>query len=353
MSSRETLLAAALGSLQHPIFLLGTRGNIHYANTTALQEYGYQEHEIARFRLEDLIVPVSQEDTRTFLQDGGSREQTHRRKDGSAFPVIATLSRIPGDPGKSTAAVLSIRSLLDERRVTEHLRQTEKLSAIGELVAGVAHELNNPLTGISAFAQLLYEEKLNDHQRESVRMIKREADRAVAVIRDLLIFSRKTGPREMDVDVNVLIRHLLRLRSYALRVAEIEVSEQLDPLLPTIRGDDNKLQQVLLNLLVNAEYALRDVTVRNLVVATYAQNGEVIIRVSDSGTGIAPEIQRQVFEPFFTTKPPGVGTGLGLSVSYGIVQAHGGTISVESAPSTGATFIVRLPCNKSLSTSTT
>jgi two-component system, NtrC family, sensor kinase len=352
-ASRDAFLASALGMLQHPVCVMGIRGNIEYANSAAEEEYGYDEYTISRLRLEDLVVPLSSREARGILQEGGILEQTHRRKDGSAFPVIATFSRFSAEDGQPMGVVMGVRNLTEERRVTEQLRQTEKLAAIGELVAGVAHELNNPLTGISAFAQLLNEEKLTEQQRESVRMIKREADRAVAVIRDLLIFSRKTGPREADVDVNVLVRHLLRLRSYALRVAEIEVLEQLDPLLPTIRGDDSKLQQVLLNLIVNAEYAMGDVPVRRLVLATYSQNSEVIIRVTDSGTGIPFEIQRQIFEPFFTTKPPGVGTGLGLSVSYGIVQAHGGTISLESAPGTGATFIVRLPCSNTLSVSTT
>lgn len=143
-----------------------------------------------------------------------------------------------------------------ERLLADTMHQTEKLAALGELVAGVAHELNNPLTGISTFAQLLLDETLAEEQREAVLTIKREADRAGSVIRDLLAFSRKTGPRDVMVDLNLLVQHTLRMRGYALQTAGIRVDTVLDPALPQISGDDQKLQQVLLNLVVNAEHAM-------------------------------------------------------------------------------------------------
>jgi two-component system NtrC family sensor kinase len=227
------------------------------------------------------------------------------------------------------------------------MHQTEKLAALGELVAGVAHELNNPLTGISMFAQLLLDESLDEDQRESVRMIKREADRAVGVIRDLLAFSRKTGPRMVAVDLNTLVNQTLRLRAYSLQTAGVQVRAELDAALPSIPGDDRKLQQVLLNLIVNAEYAMHRQETRVLSVRTAWEDapdgGRVLVEVTDTGTGMAPELVKHIFEPFFTTKPAGVGTGLGLSVSYGIIHAHGGTITVRSTPGVGSTFVVVLP----------
>jgi signal transduction histidine kinase len=270
-------------------------------------------------------------------------EHVHRRRDGSQFPATVALSFIRQDNGAPIGQVLSVRNLTNERRIAEQLRQSEKLAALGELVAGVAHELNNPLAGISAFAQLLLEEEMTADQRESARLIKREADRAVGVIRDLLLFSRKAGPSTVPVDINGLVQLTLRLRAYSLRSSGVEVETQLDAALPEVAGDDQKLQQVILNLIVNAEYAMRRTATRHLVIRTAHEGDTVVTEVSDTGTGMSDETLQRVFEPFFTTKPAGEGTGLGLSVSYGIIEAHGGTITVDSAPGRGTTFRVVLP----------
>ncbi|HXG72882.1 MAG TPA: ATP-binding protein, partial [Gemmatimonadaceae bacterium] len=202
---------------------------------------------------------------------------------------------------------------------------------------------NNPLTGISTFAQLLLEDHLETDQKESVNLIKREADRAIGVIRDLLLFARTSEPRDVAVDVNKFVQHTLRLRTFAARSAEIEVHLHLDGSNPQVRGDEPKLQQVLLNLLVNAEYALHESHVRHLSLVTRRQQDTVEIIVADTGRGMPEEIRQRIFEPFFTTKPAGEGTGLGLSVSYGIIQAHNGSISVESAEAAGTTFTITLP----------
>ncbi|MDF1503799.1 ATP-binding protein, partial [Roseisolibacter sp. H3M3-2] len=238
----------------------------------------------------------------------------------------------------------------EERRLAEQLRQAEKMAALGELVAGVAHEINNPLTGISAFAELLLEDGLSAEQRESARLIKREADRAVGVVRDLLAFSRKTEPEHQALRVDALLEHLLRMRGYALRAAGIALTLDLPADLPAVHGDEAKLQQVFLNLLLNAEYALRDASPPRLTVRARAAGPAdglagpgLAVEVQDTGVGIAPDALARIFEPFYTTKPPGEGTGLGLSVSYGIVQAHGGEIAVRSAPGQGTTFTVLLP----------
>ncbi|AHG87986.1 ATP-binding region ATPase domain protein [Gemmatirosa kalamazoonensis] len=235
------------------------------------------------------------------------------------------------------------RRLVEERQMTEQLRQAEKMAALGELVAGVAHEINNPLTGISAFAELLADDVLTDDQRESVRLIKREADRVVGVVRDLLVFSRKTEPAYAELDLNELVERTLRLRSYALRAAGIDVRLALDPSLPVVYGDEAKLQQVILNVVLNAEHAMRETPLRRIEAATRHTGDRVVLSLTDTGTGIAPDVLPRIFEPFFTTKPAGEGTGLGLSVSYGIVQTHGGELRVESTPGLGTTLEMVLP----------
>src|SRR4051812_14144949 len=345
----ERTLAAALATMDQPVLILGVDARVQYANSAAVKEYGYEPAEISGLSVDDFVVasaPLSRPQTIPALpreKPLWTGEHVHRRKDGTEFPASVTLSHIRDAEDHVIGLVIGVRNLTEERKVADHLGRTEKLAAIGELVAGVAHELNNPLTGISTFAQLLLEDKLQGEQLESVGLIKREADRAIGVIRDLLLFARKTDARDVPVDINTIVKHTVRLRALASRSTGIEVHTHLDDSNPKVRGDEQKLQQVLLNLLVNAESALRDAKVRHLSLITRRRNGAVSIIVSDTGHGMPQSVSQRVFEPFFTTKPPGEGTGLGLSVSYGIIQAHQGTIAVESTEDVGTTFTISLP----------
>jgi two-component system NtrC family sensor kinase len=346
--ARERTLAAALATMDQPVLILGVDAKIQYANSAAIREYGYEASEIDGLSVDDFVVASAQVPAPTIPAVSQEQalwigEHVHRRKDGTEFPAAVTLSHIRDASDNIVGLVIGVRNLTEERKVADHLGRTEKLAAIGELVAGVAHELNNPLTGISTFAQLLLEDKLQGEQFESVSLIKREADRAIGVIRDLLLFARKTDARDVPVDLNTIVKHTVRLRALASRSSGIEVHMHLDASNPRVRGDEQKLQQVLLNLLVNAESAMQTSEVRHLNITTQQKHGAVQIVVSDTGHGMAESVSERVFEPFFTTKPPGEGTGLGLSVSYGIIQAHEGTISVESTPDAGTTFTILLP----------
>jgi two-component system NtrC family sensor kinase len=347
--ARERTLAAALATMDQPVLILGIDAKVQYANTAAIREYRYDTNEIAGLSVDDFVVASAQPSPRQTIpaipQDVQlwTGEHVHRRRDGTEFPAAVTLSQIRDGSDNVVGLVIGIRNLTEERKIADHLGRTEKLAAIGELVAGVAHELNNPLTGISTFAQLLLEDNLQGEQFESVSLIKREADRAIGVIRDLLLFARKTDARDVPVDINTIVKHTVRLRALASRSGGIEVHMRLDESNPRARGDEQKLQQVLLNLLVNAESAMEGTQLRHLSLTTQRKPGMVQIVISDTGHGMPPSVSQRVFEPFFTTKPPGEGTGLGLSVSYGIIQAHEGTISVESTPEVGTTFTILLP----------
>ncbi|MEJ7812398.1 MAG: GAF domain-containing protein [Gemmatimonadaceae bacterium] len=348
--ARQRMLATALETMEQPVLVCEPGGGIRYANGAAAREYGYGPEELAGMHVSRLRASRTTEaagEIAATLERGSawSGERLYQRKDGSEFPAWTTIGPIVADDGRLIGAVGSIRNLTDERRVADQLRQSERMAALGELVAGVAHEVNNPLTGISAFAQILAAEPLTDDQIESVRLIKREADRAVAVIRNLLAFARKSGPRSVLVNLNELVDQTLRLRAYGLRTAGIGVEPSLDRALRPIRGDDRQLQQVLLNLVVNAEHAMVTVGRRVLSVRTWNEGERVMLEVGDTGIGMSPEIAARIFEPFYTTKPEGAGTGLGLSVSYGIVQAHGGTLTVRSAPGAGACFRITLPAS--------
>ncbi len=344
---REHLLATALTTIDHPIFILDRVG-VRYANPAAAREYGWSQVELMDMQFEQLVVGVDPSRGRRAtdaVPDGGVSlvQHVHRRRDDSEFPATVTVSPLLSQDGDVLGQVVSVRNVIGERRMEEQLRHTEKMIAVGELVAGVAHEINNPLTGISAFAQMLLEEELVGDQRESVQLIKQECDRAKAVIHDLLIFSRKTEPRIGPVDLRDLIDQTLRLRAYPLRSAGIRVALFNDEDVPRVSGDVQKLQQVLINLISNAEHAMADSAERILTIHTTRQADFVVVTVSDTGRGMPPEVRRRAFEPFFTSKPAGVGTGLGLSVSYGIVQAHGGSITVQSEAGVGTTVAVSLP----------
>ncbi len=345
---REHLLATALTTIDHPIFILDRVG-VRYANPAASREYGWSQGELMDMQFEQLVAGVDPTRGRRVTDgvvetEGISLVQhVHRRRDGTEFPATVTTSALLAQDGDVLGQVVSVRNVTAERQLAEQLRHTEKMIAVGELVAGVAHEINNPLTGVSAFAQLLLEQALSDEQRESVQLIKQESDRAVAVVRDLLTFSRQDEPAIGPVDLKALLEQTLRLRAYPLRHTGIRVERFNDAAVPRVLGNVQKLQQVMINLISNAEYAMSDAPRRILTVRLERRGEHVALSFTDTGRGMVPEVRRRAFEPFFSSKPSGVGTGLGLSVSYGIVQAHGGTIEVQSETGVGTTVVLTLP----------
>ncbi|MDQ6611154.1 MAG: GAF domain-containing protein [Gemmatimonadota bacterium] len=347
---RERMLATALTTMQQPVFILD-RQVVRYANPAALREYGWSLAEITGATLDLLVLPHASPNNGSEPAEGGDNEafglllteRIHRRRDGTEFPAAMTQNVIASEDGTIVGQVVSIRNMTAEHEAEAQIRHNEKMVALGELVAGVAHEINNPLTGISAFAQLLLDEPMRDDQREAVQLIKRESDRATTVIRDLLLFARKEGATTGPVDINALLEQTVRLRAYQLRNANVEVTLVVDPTSPQVMGDRQKLQQVLLNVIINAEHALQNTGNARLLLRTAREGDRIIVDATDSGVGMSPEVRRRIFEPFYTTKPAGVGTGLGLSVSYGIIQAHQGTIEAHSAPGLGTTISIQLP----------
>ena len=232
------------------------------------------------------------------------------------------------------------------RLVQERLLQSEKMSSVGQLVSGVAHELNNPLTGIMGFAQLLLLGSLEEGARRQVETIYQEAERASKIVSNLLTFARRRRAQKEPANLNTLIERVLELRHYDLRVRNIEVECALDPALPDTMVDANQLLQVFLNIIINAEQAMRaggEDAAGTLRVRTWSDAGTVSVSFADSGPGMSAETLRRIFDPFFTTKEAGEGTGLGLTISYGIVEEHGGRIWAESAPGRGTTFTIELP----------
>ncbi len=246
--------------------------------------------------------------------------------------------------GRITGVLAIARDVSEERLLLEQMVRIEKLAALGELVGGVAHEINTPLTGILAFSQILEARTAEPDARQAAESIAHEAKRAARIVGQLLTFARQNPPERLRTDLNGLVRDTLALRQPQFRAQAIDVAIDLDPRLPVTWADPFQLQQVLLNLLANAEQALAEAGPERLVGIRTARDGDmVVLSVTDSGGGIAPEHLPHIFNPFYTTKPRGIGTGLGLSISHGIVREHGGTLRVRSESGQGAHFEVRLP----------
>jgi signal transduction histidine kinase/DNA-binding NarL/FixJ family response regulator len=232
-----------------------------------------------------------------------------------------------------------------QRHFQSKMLQTEKMAALGQLVSGIAHELNNPLTGIMGYAQLLLGRALDPKGLAETKNIYNEAERARRIVKNLLFFARESKPERMRSDLNEIVEKALALRSYELKVQNIAVEVNLQPNLPVTMADPYQLQQVVLNLLVNAEQALlQDRGSGRVSISTFTTPaGKIALEIADDGPGIPEEIASRIFDPFFSTKPAGVGTGLGLSIVYGIVKQHGGEVIAENLRTGGARFVVELP----------
>jgi two-component system NtrC family sensor kinase len=238
------------------------------------------------------------------------------------------------------ALVVVFKDVTDEREVARRLFHAEKMSAVGQLAGGVAHEINNPLGGILAFAQLMSREERSDEDAENLRLIQDAAMRAKRIVESLLRFSRRPQPAEKGpVDLAQVAEEALVLVSPQMKGNDVEVVRAFEPAVAL--GNANQLQQIALNLLVNALQAMHGRGKLRLAVGPSAQ-GRVKLSVTDSGPGVRPEIAKRIFEPFFTTKPEGQGTGLGLSICYQIAEEHGGSIKLE-ATERGACFVLELP----------
>jgi two-component system NtrC family sensor kinase len=249
------------------------------------------------------------------------------------------------------------KDISNEKLLQQQLIQSEKLSAIGELISGIAHELNNPLTGVMGYSQLLQLRKdLDDRAKDNLLKINNLALRCQKIVQNLLSFARKQKPERTLSDINEILEKTVELRSYELQVNNIEINRKLDRDLPKTIADAHQLQQVFLNILTNAEQAMLEahgkghLTIRT---RTNSSKTDIIVEITDDGPGIPESYLTRIFDPFFTTKEVGKGTGLGLSLSYGMIKEHGGNIYARSRLGEGSTFVIELPIISRLQNETT
>jgi signal transduction histidine kinase len=276
-----------------------------------------------------------------------------RRVDNSAVWVEVTAHAEPPAPDGSVRIDALVRDVSERKKVEDQTRdlygqllQAEKLAALGQTISGVAHELNNPLATILTWADRLSQGPVDEKTKRGLDTILSESERAAKIVRNLLTFARKRQSTRSMVDLNTVVRETVALRAYEQRIASITVVDALSATLPKVFADAHQIQQVLLNLIINAEQAMLAAHGRGtlLVRSTYDVGREsIVLEISDDGPGIPTEVQPKIFDPFFTTKEVGKGTGLGLTVAYAIVQEHGGRIRLAPHTGPGASFYVELP----------
>jgi len=333
------------------IVMLDTDDRVLKVNRGFETLFGYGSEEVTGRSLNHFVIPENHEDessisSRTVLQGGVVRKETvRRRKDGSLVDVSVVGYPIEVD-GRMGGMYVTYTDITERKQQAEQLMMADRLASVGEMAAGAAHELNNPLTSVLGFSQLIMERDVPEDIREDLEVIHNEARRASQVTKDLLTFARKHAPMKQPNQVNDIIEDVLRLRAYEHKLSNIRVKKQFARTLPEVKADYFQMQQVFLNIIVNAEQVMAQTNNGGtLTISTRMQNGNVVASISDDGPGISREHQGQIFNPFFTTKEPGKGTGLGLSICFGIVNEHGGRIDARSEPGKGATFSVELPVN--------
>jgi len=346
-SSTMRLLTQVIEQARDLILVLTPDGRCRHANAAFCRAVGRSREELMTLTARDLLSheTLSAGEIQSSAREGGAWRGTvvRTRKDGTTFPVSASVLPLVDDRGTATHVVSVEQDISEERRLREQLIHSERLSAVGQVVAGVAHEINNPLQAVMGFTELLIEAEDRPQVRSDLEQIRTDARRAAKIVHNLLLFVRRETLERAVADLNEVVRSTLALRAFELRAAGIRVDQELADDVPLIVASREQVQQIVVNLLLNAEQALRTAARPSVIAIRTGRDGDTaFVEVADDGPGVPPETAGRIFEPFFTTKPIGEGTGLGLSVSLGIAEAHGGTLAL--LPSTrGARFRLTLP----------
>ncbi len=344
----ETLKNIFSNIKEYALYVINLDGNITYYGMGSEMMFGWQKNEII-FKQVSILHPEGDALPKlaVILEEAGRSGQYEAelelvKKDGSLFPVILTVSKFLDTENKLIGYVFIAKDITERKKLEYEILQSEKLAAIGQLAAGMAHEINNPLFVISGRSEMaLGQEGLTPDLKEALSIIYAQADRIRKLVDQLLKFSRKTPPKSEVININDTIEAVLPLLSYhKLPAARVDIEKDLakEPLF--IKGDANQLQEVFLNLCLNAHQSMPEGGRLNIKTSSLYKRF-VEIKISDTGQGIPQENLKNIFMPFFSTKKEG--TGLGLSICYNIIKNHNGTIEVESQVNHGTTFAIKLP----------
>ena len=359
LAARDDLFRILLENALDIITILDRNGTIRYESPAVLRILGWEPHELEGHRAFEFMPEDDAAKAIALLQNllatpgaTGTLEFRFRHKDGS-WRVLEAIGKNMLDHPMLAGFLVNSRDVTERQRVEDELTrqqaariQSEKLADMGTLLAGVAHELNNPLTVVSGYSSILRQTLAEGPSRERVDRIASAAERCVRIVRNFLALARQHPPERQRVKPNQIVREAVELLAYPLRVDNVEVRLELAEDLPTLWADPHQLHQVVVNLITNAHQAMhgngssRRLTIRSRFTAATSR---VTLEVTDTGSGIPPEVLGRIFEPFFTTKPVGQGTGLGLPLCLGIVEGHGGIIRADSEVGAGTTLTIELP----------
>jgi len=321
-------------------------------NPAGVQAFGYTSKEDLLNGLVEKEIYWNPEDRLKILSLLGKNgfindyEVEMQKKDGEKLIMRLTATVSRDKNGNICDYRVIARDVTEQKRIGQQLIQTEKMAALGELISGVAHEINNPLTAMIGFTELILttNERIDEEMRGDIQKIYDAAMRVYKITTGLLRFSRKEKPVKKEIQINKLIEDTLSMKEYHFRIRNIQVKKLLEEDLPPVSIDENQIGQVFLNIINNAEYAMSEKEGdKILTIKTSLWNNYVKMEFMDTGPGIPQDIIKKIFDPFFTTKPKEKGTGLGLSVSYGIIKEHGGEIYAENSKEGGAVFTILLP----------
>ena len=348
---RLRLLATAIEQTGDAIIITRAEGSIEHANDAFLRAVGYSREELTSLSAADLVQSPFEMTTGHIFQEVSRHglwrgTLVRRRRDGTAYHASSTVVALRNPAGSITHLVDVERDITDDIKLRDQLVHTERLSAVGALVAGVAHEINNPLQTILGSAELMLEEAPTPAAQRPLELIRHEARRAAQIVRNLLSFVRRSAPNRTAADLNDIASATVELRQYHLERSNIAVDVSLHPEPLPVFVNREEIQQIVLNLILNAEQALDARRGGRISIRTMVIGHHQALEVADDGPGISKELRGKIFEPFFTTKDVGQGTGLGLSISHGIAYAHGGSLELCSQPSPGACFRLMLPAQE-------
>jgi PAS domain S-box-containing protein len=349
LRQQEQFRQKLLESFPDLILVVDLNERYSFASSRIRDLLGYRPEELVGKKIEDLQDHSPEflslyRDVATGKQMFGSSEYGARHRDGSWRTMRASASQLFDADNKLSGVIISVRDITVEKKLEEQIIQSERLAAMGQMIGGFAHELNNPLTTILGVSELLQDGEANEARVKQLGMLHQQARRATEIVKNLMYFSQPPAPGKSQVNLSELVDRTLHLHAYSLRKNNITVDFLKEEGLPQVTGDPHQLMQVFLNLVLNAEQAIREARDKGTLRIRLGKTATNIrVTFQDDGPGIAPEILPNIFDPFYTTKRPGRGTGLGLSICKAVLKEHAGNIEAASAPGGGAVFTVSLP----------